>query len=228
MRSGDDRLARLRSRAATVERARIARELHDGIIQAVMGVQIQLAALSTQAVEESPGVASELKRLDGLLKQEVVGLRQLIQRLKPSDLGPDQLVDVLQEVVERFERETGIATEFVTQVDRVPLTPQACREVTRIVQEALVNVRKHSGARHVSVRFATVDGCCVLSIDDDGCGFGFSGRLSQDDLEDAQEGPSVIKERVRLLGGELTVESDPGQGARLEIAVPLSTYGIHA
>ena len=118
MRSGDDRLVRLRSRAAAVERARIARELHDGIIQAVMGVQIQLAALSTQAVEESPGVASELKRLDGLLKQEVVGLRQLIQRLKPSDLGPDQLVDVLQEVVERFERETGIATEFVTQVEK--------------------------------------------------------------------------------------------------------------
>ena len=227
MRSGDDRLARLRARAASVERARIARELHDGIIQAVMGVQIQLAALSMQAGEQSPGMASELRRLDGLLKQEVVGLRQLIQRLKPSDLGPDQLLETLEDVIERFERETGIATRFVSQIDQLSLTPQACREVARILQEALVNVRKHSGARNVVVRFATADGCCVLSIDDDGCGFPFAGRLSQDDLEHAQEGPVVIKERVRLLGGELTVESDPGQGARLEIAVPLASHGIY-
>jgi signal transduction histidine kinase len=227
MRSGDDRLARVRARAAAVERARIARELHDGIIQTVMGVQIQLAALSTRAADESPGVAGELKRLEGILKQEAVGLRQLMRRLKPSDLDPDRLVDALGDVIEAFERETGIATRFVTDVDRVPLSPQACREVTRILQEALVNVRKHSGARRVSVDFATLDGCCVLSIVDDGRGFPFSGRLSQDDLEDAGEGPSVIQQRVRLLGGELTVQSDPGQGARLEIAVPLASHGIY-
>jgi signal transduction histidine kinase len=96
--------------------------------------------------------------------------------------------------------------------------------VVQILLEALVNVRRHSGARNVFVRLATVNRDCRLSIDDDGCGFPFAGRLSQADLDASRRGPLVIKERVRLIGGELTIESDPGQGARLEIAVPLSDY----
>ena len=77
------------------------------------------------------------------------------------------------------------------------------------------------------VRLTAVNGDCRLSIDDDGCGFPFAGRFSQADLDATRKGPLVIKERVRLLGGELTIESDPGRGARLEIAVPISAYGIH-
>ena len=219
-------LQRLRWRAAAVERARLWRELHDGIIQTVMGVQIQLAALSFRVAKESPGVASELTRLDGILRLEVTSLRELMQQMKPIDLGPDQLVDALADVVEQFQRETGIAARFVTQLDRVALRPRACIEVARIVQEALVNVRKHSGARNVLVRFAAVDGQCTLSIDDDGRGFPFAGRRSQTDLEAAREGPWVIRERVRLLGGKLTLESAPGHGSRLEIAVPLASHGI--
>ena len=113
-----------------------------------------------------------------------------------------------------------------TQLDRVALPPHACREVAQILLEALINVRRHSGARNVFVRMATVNGDCRLSIDDDGCGFPFTGRWSQAELEKGRRGPLVIKERVRLIGGELTIESDPGQGARLEIAVPLSGYGL--
>src|SRR3989442_1019323 len=103
---------------------------------------------------------------------------------------------------------------------------RACREVAQILHEALVNVRRHSGARNVFVRLTAVNGNCRLSIDDDGCGFPFAGRFSQADLEATRKGPLVIKERVRLLGGELTIESDPGRGSRLEIAVPISTHGI--
>ena len=134
-------------------------------------------------------------------------------------------MDGLADFVQRFQRETGIAARFVTQLDRVALSPRACREMARIVHEALVNVRRHSGAKNVFVRLATVNGDCRLSIDDDGCGFPFVGRFSQADLEAARKGPLVIKERVRLLGGQLTIESDPGHGARLEIAVPLSGHG---
>ena len=99
--------------------------------------------------------------------------------------------------------------------------------MAQILHEALVNVRRHSGARNVFVRLTAVNGDCRLSIDDDGCGFPFAGRFSQADLDATRKGPLVIKERVRLLGGELTIESDPGRGARLEIAVPISAYGIH-
>ena len=217
---------RLRSTATAIERARIARELHDGVIQSVTAVEIQVAALSLRLGSESPSVVHELRRLNTILREEVVRLRELMQQLKPLDLSPEQLVDGLGDVVQRFQRETGIAAKFVTQLDRVALPPRACREVARIVHEALVNVRRHSGARNVFVRLATVNGDCRLSIDDDGCGFPFAGRFSQADLEAGRKGPLVIKERVRLLGGQLTIESDPGHGARLEIAVPLSGHGI--
>ena len=227
MPSREQGLSQSRARAAAAERARLARELHDGIIQAVLGVQTQLAALSIRLIGQSPELSGELERLGTILRQEVVSLRGLIQQRKPADLPQERLLDVLAEIVANFERETGIAARFISHFDQVALTPRACHEVTRIVQEALVNVRKHSGARNVFVRFAAVDGCCVISIDDDGRGFPFAGRMSQDDLDESQEGPWVIQQRVRLLGGELTVDSDPGQGTRLEIAVPLSSHAIH-
>jgi signal transduction histidine kinase len=220
-------IRRVRSAAAATERGHIARELHDGVIQSVTGVEIQVAALSLRLAKESPGVANELRRLKMILREEVVSLRELMHQMKPLELGPHQLVDALEDSVQRFQRETGISARFVTQLDRVALTPRACREIAQILHEALVNVRRHSGARNVFVRLTAVNGDCRLSIDDDGCGFPFAGRFSQADLEATRKGPLVIKERVRLLGGELTIESDPGRGARLEIAVPISTHGIH-
>jgi signal transduction histidine kinase len=215
---------RLRAAACAIERGRIARELHDGVIQTVAGVEVQMAALKLRLADQSPVVADELTKMNAALRQEVHRLRDMMQQMRPLELDPDKLVDALADFVQRFQRETGIAARFVTQLDRVALPPRACREMARIVQEALVNVRRHSGARNVFVRLSTVNGDCRLSIDDDGCGFPFSGRLSQADLDAARKGPLVINERVRLLGGALTVESDPGRGARLEIAVPLSYH----
>jgi signal transduction histidine kinase len=105
--------------------------------------------------------------------------------------------------------------------------PRVCRELARITQEALVNVRKHSQAKHVFVRLGATNGSCKLTVEDDGRGFDFSGRMSQNEMELARKGPGVIKERVRFIEGELTIESSPGEGARLEVSVtskPESTY----
>ena len=217
-------IRRLRAAAAAIERGRIARELHDGVIQTVAGVEIQIAALKLRLAQESPSTAQELGRMGQMIRQEVHRLREMMQQMRPLEVDPDRLVDALADFVQRFQRETGIAARFVTQLDRVALPPRSCREMARILQEALVNVRRHSGARNVFVRLSAVNGDCCLSIDDDGCGFPFRGRMSQADLDAARNGPLVINERVRLLGGALTVESDPGRGARLEIAVPLSQH----
>jgi two-component system sensor histidine kinase DegS len=144
-------------------------------------------------------LSNELTRLGTILRDEVVNLRDLMQRLKPLNLNGDQLMDALANIVQRFERETGISARFITRFDRIDLPPLACLEVTRVVQEALVNVRKHSGARNVTVRLDA-------------------------DLERTGLGPAVIKDRVRLLGGQMAVDSTPGHGARLEITFPLATY----
>jgi signal transduction histidine kinase len=217
-------LHRLRSRSAADERTRIARELHDGIIQSVMGVQIQLHTLAGRLRREEHPLGDEVHRLGGLLHTEVLGLRDMMQQMQPSELAPERLIDTLADLVQRFQYETGIRARFMSQFERIDLSPRACREVTRMIQEALVNVRKHSGAKSVSVRLTCADGVCRLAIDDDGRGFPFTGRLSLNDVEFGRQGPRVIKERVRLLGGELAVESAPNQGARIAISIPMTGH----
>jgi signal transduction histidine kinase len=142
-----------------------------------------------------------------------------MQQMKPLDLTPKQLLDFLADAVDRFRRDTGIQARFVSELEDIELPPRLCRELARIAQEALVNVRKHSGASNVLVRFASSDGKCKLIIDDDGKGFDFVGRVALDYLDAARKGPQVIKERVRNIGAELVIESLPGQGARLEVTV---------
>lgn len=216
---------RLRSRVGAIERARVARELHDGVIQTLIGLEMQVDVLRRQPAASQGNIAEELGRIQELLRQEVLNLRELMQQMRPIDLGPKQLLDYLAAAVDRFRRDTGISARFVTAFEEVTIPSRVCNEVARIVQEALVNIRKHSGARSVIVRFDSQDENWKLVIDDDGRGFDFAGRLTHAELEAARKGPLVIKERVRSIGGELAVESASGRGARLEITFPQKAYG---
>lgn len=212
-------LHRLRRRAGAAERARFARELHDGAVQSLIGVELQVDVLKRQAEPDGP-VAGELNRIQGLLREEVLKLRELMQQMKSIDVDEQRLLPVLRDAVERFQRETGVSARFVTDIDKLEMPQRVCREMVRIVQESLVNIRKHSGARHVLVRLTASQDDWRLSVEDDGKGFSFSGRFSQSELDDMGKGPMIIKERVHLIAGELTVESNPGQGARLEVSIP--------
>jgi signal transduction histidine kinase len=211
----------LRTQAGMLERARVARELHDGVIQSVSAAVLRLDLLRRQTGAETPA-GEELARIQQILRQEVVNLRELMEQMKPLDLDPRQLLEFLAQTVEKFRRETGINARFISDVEEVAWRPRVCREVARIVQEGLVNVRRHSHAQNVLVRLGSQNGCWNLVIDDDGQGFPFAGRLTQTELDVTRRGPLVIKERVRTIGGELTVDSIPGRGARLEIVIPSS------
>jgi signal transduction histidine kinase len=212
-------LQRLRARAGAAERARVARELHDGAIQSLFGIEMKLEAFR-RATDRSPAfIDREVGDVQDLLRREVLSLRELMQALRPIELeGADQLPDVLASLVERFRRDTGISARFVAPSGGVPLPPAKALEVVRIVQEALVNVRRHSHARNVLVSLTGDDGAWRLVIEDDGCGFAFEGRLSATELEQRRIGPAVIKERARIAGAQLAVESSPGAGARVELA----------
>ncbi len=212
-------LHRLRRRAGAAERARFARELHDGAVQSLIAVEMQVDVLRRQSDAGKP-IGSELGRIQGLLREEVLKLRELMQQMKAIDVDAQRLLGVLNDTVERFQRETGISARFVTDLEVLDMPQRVCREILRIVQEGLVNVRKHSGARHVLVRLGANSEKWSLTLEDDGRGFSFGGRYNQDQLEEAGKGPMIIKERVRLIAGQLTVESNPGQGTRLEIIVP--------
>ena len=220
-------LRRLRLRAGAVERARFARELHDGAVQSLIAVEMQVDVLRRQSGSQSGAVTEELGRIQGLLREEVLKLRELMQQMKSLDVDSRKLLRFLEDTVERFQRETGISARFVSEMMELNMPQPVCREIARIVQEALVNVRKHSGARQVLVRFSSSDARWILVIEDNGCGFPFSGRLSQAELEAMGKGPLVIKERIRLIDGELTIESNPGRGSRLEIGIPQKREAAH-
>ena len=213
-------LRRLRRRAGALERARFARELHDGAVQSLIAVEMQVDVLRRQATSKPERIPEELGRVQGLLREEVLKLRELMQQMKSLDVDSKRLLGLLGDTVERFQRETGITARFVSDLRELDMPQPICRELARIVQEGLVNVRKHSGARHVLVRLNATDRKWTMVIEDDGAGFPFTGRLSQAELDALGKGPVVIKERVRLLAAELTIESNPGRGSRLEIEIP--------
>ncbi len=220
-------LRRLRTRASAIERARVARELHDGAIQSLISAEMRADILRRRAEKECPPIAPEIESLQSLLRGQVIELRELMQQLKPVEVAPDQLLDHLAEQVDRFRRDSGIAARFVSAAEEIQLSAYTCREILLIVQEALVNVRKHARAADVLVSFGRHDGYWCLSVSDDGVGFGFDGTLAGAELMKSARGPAIIKERVANLGGELLIESKPSRGSQVLIKLPQKGYRSH-
>lgn len=211
-------LRRLRSRASAAERARVARELHDGAIQALIGIEMETEAARRLAEKDAPAFAAELAHIRQLLRREVVSLRELMQELRPPDLDEaHHLPDLLAGLVERFRRDSAIAAHFSSTANTASMPLRMAIEVARIAREALTNVRKHSGADRVLVELTAFGTGWRLSVDDNGTGFPFSGRLTDAELRSRWAGPAMLMERARLIGGAVAVESKPGQGARVEV-----------
>jgi signal transduction histidine kinase len=202
-----------------VEQNRVVRELHDGTLQSLLALDMRLEPLRRQLASQVP-VAQELLRIQDVLRQEAQKMRDFMQQTKPLDVNAKNLRSRLREVVERFERETGISTQIVSEPAEVDLSRWVCGVVLRILQEALVNVRKHSGANNVLVQFGRTGNQWQLAVEDDGGRFPFSGRFSQTELEASRRGSFVIKECVLSIGGELMIEAIPGRVSRLEITIP--------
>jgi signal transduction histidine kinase len=216
-------LRRLRAQATSEERARVARELHDGVIQSLFAADVKLEVLSREAGADG-ALTSGLREVQELVRREVIELRGLLLALRPYVIDTsEQLPDRLAEVVGRFERETGIRARFV-KMGEPHLEVWRANELLRIAQEALVNARRHSGARQVLVRLLASEHQCQLVVEDDGRGFAFEGRLDEQSLARRGVGPLVIRERAQLIGAALVIESTPGAGSRLEVSVAGGTH----
>ncbi|HSB74771.1 MAG TPA: histidine kinase, partial [Terriglobales bacterium] len=121
-------LARLRHRAGAIERARVARELHDGAVQSLISVEMQVDVLRRRAGDQPSEVVPELGRIQKLLREEVLKLRDLMQQMKPLAVDAKTLVPFLQDVVSKFQRETGLSARFSCQEAVIELPPKVCRE----------------------------------------------------------------------------------------------------
>ena len=169
----------------------------------------------------------ELKRIHDLLLEEARKLREFMQQMKPVDVDGKNLRAHLTELIERFQRETGITAMVVFKSNLAALRVQACNIVARIVQEGLVKCESTAGRAMFSFSLIVATGGWRLIIDDDGRGFPFSGCLSLRDLEVDGKGPLVIRECVRSIDGELLLESIAGRGSRLVITIPHKWQSAH-
>ena len=201
------------------ERKRIARELHDETGQALASLMVGL-----RNVDEAPS-PGEVRRRLGDLRQVVAGIlenvRRLALELRPSVLDDLGLAAALrryaQDYMARFHTPLDLQ---LSGLEGRRLDPSVETTVYRIVQEALTNVAKYAQAQHVSVLVEARDSLLTAIIEDDGCGFEV-GSVQKDGLAAKKLGLYGMRERAELVGGSLTIESQPGSGAAVFVRIPL-------
>jgi signal transduction histidine kinase len=212
-------LPRIRRRAAAHERARLGRELHDGILQELAALDVELEVIRRRGTQAPDTLEASLADIQDRVRGQVRELRYVAERARAYEVDPLRLSTVLAELVERFGRDTGIGATFEPPEEQVGLPPRVCGEIVRIVQEALVNVRRHSRAHHVIVQFACDNADWKLCIEDDGQGLRTWGTAPVAAGFPAVRRPAVIEERVQSIGGTLRLAPGDGAGVRLEIAI---------
>ena len=213
----------IRSRAESAreaERQRIAADFHDGPLQNFISFQMRLEIIRKLLARDTEAAAAELRQLQTLCRDQVTDLRGFVRSMRPVDEGVS-LSASLSRMVEQFQRDTGIAATFASTDFGDPQQTEVSLELLQIVRETLANVQRHSGASRVAVHLGKQAGKLEVRAEDNGSGFPFAGSFRLEELDLMRMGPVSIKRRVRLLGGELLLDSHPGQGCVLQIRVPL-------
>src|SRR5215210_6904428 len=217
-------VAQLRESAAGEERVNLARELHDGVLQSLTAASLQAQRARLAIATASPDAEQRLAVVEETILAEQQALRLAISDLKPGAIKETTPVDVvprLREVATRVARQWDVRTHLNLQND-VPAIPQKLsHELTRMVQEALVNAIRHGAAKEITVTCLTIGFDLAIAVSYQGRGFaGFHGRHDLASLNEMKAGPRTLKERVSAVGGALVIESGEG-GARVEIRVPM-------
>jgi signal transduction histidine kinase len=204
----------LRTLAVAEERARIAREMHDGMAQVLASVNTKAQAVreflrrgkSEQALAQLEQLASDAREVYADVREGILALR--------SAGGSQPFAETLPEFLGSWQSQNGVAVDL-TVVGEIELAPTVGLQLLRILQEALANVRKHARVERVRVSVARDEGWIVAGVADEGVGFDGSTPLGESHF-----GLSIMRERVESVGGEITIESRPGAGTRIEVRVP--------
>jgi PAS domain S-box-containing protein len=200
--------------AQEAERCRIAREMHDDLTQRVAVLAIEAGKLEQEAESSAP-LSGRLREI----KEQLINLSQdvhaLSRQLHPSILDDLGLVDAMRSECARFSQREGIAVCYTPQDIPPGIPKEVALCLYRIAQEGLRNIAKHSSAREARVSLTADDDSILLSIED--AGVGFSSRQSQGNLG---IGLASMEERARLIGGEFSVRSEPGNGTLVEVWAP--------
>jgi two-component system nitrate/nitrite sensor histidine kinase NarX len=207
--------ARLEGEARRVaimeERAIIGNELHDSLAQSLIGMRLQAKLLGEYLARKDLGRAQyEAGRLRRAVEQANDDVRELLTNYRLK-IGEGGLAQTLAELLERFRRDTGIAVFFQNECPVLDLAPAQEIQVFYIVQEALTNIRKHSGAHNVRLLLNSQDDLYTVLIEDDGLGMSGSAEASPGE----HAGLAIMRERTERLAGQIVIESEPGEGTRI-------------
>jgi two-component system nitrate/nitrite sensor histidine kinase NarX len=213
---------RLRSRerelAVSEERNLLAQELHDSIAQglAFLNIQVQLLqdSLRKGRGEEAMQTAGQLR--EGV-QESYDHVRELLVHFR-TRMHQSDLDSAIAAALEKFEGQTGIATEFVCEGSGVPLEPTVELQIMHIVQEALSNIRKHASASQVRVTVRRSRQAVEVLVDDDGGGFDPVNEPKV--VSDRHVGLKIMRERAHRIGGECRIVSAPGKGTQVRLVLP--------
>ena len=204
-------------RARDEERQRIAADFHDGPLQSFIGLLMRLEILRKILARDHDMAVEELRQLQELCKKQVGELRTFVRSMRPAEVDGASLGASVSRMVEQFQKDTGISSAFLAGDAFDPPETEVALEILQIIREALNNIHKHSRASRVAVSLARRGDHLEIAIDDNGAGFPFSGSYTLDELDLLRLGPVSIRRRVRALGGELLLDSRPGQGSGLKV-----------
>jgi signal transduction histidine kinase len=203
------------------ERTRIAQETHDGLLQSLMGVRIRLNRSKRLSQMPAARLQAELDEMASEITYSVQDLRNLINELNDQIL-PDGLTAALQQLIQRQQRTypIDIQADLHCAPDLIPVDQEL--HILRIVQEALANAARHSGAAHVWLAVGCVEqnGATLLHVQirDDGRGFDPATQTG------AGWGLKNMQRRATQLHGELRIDSRPGRGAVIDLTIPLRDH----
>ncbi len=197
------------------ERTMLSHELHDSLAQTLASLRLQVRMLDETLEHDgtdAAGARGEVLRIKNGLDEAYAELRELLGHFR-APFDERGLVSAIEDAIDRFRKDTGILIFFQNNWKQQRLPSVMEMQVLRIVQESLANIRKHSRAHAVRVLMRTEDdGTNMVLIEDDGVGikeWALSGKLGE------HVGLSIMQERARRLGGELSIESEPGEGTRV-------------
>jgi len=202
------------------ERAKISRELHDEIAQVMMGINLHLATLKKEAATNTKDLRRKIARTQRLVEKSVDNVHRFAGQLRPPALDDLGLFAALHTYITEFSKQTGLSVRFTSFTrDKTKHLDSTGRTVLyRIAQESLANVAKHAKASRVVVNLCKLRGTIRMEIQDDGRSFKTQVRVSA--RRKKHLGLLGMRERVEMIGGRFTIESEPGQGTLIRAEIP--------
>lgn len=214
---------KLKSIAVIQERTRLSQEIHDGLAQLIGSLRMWAEDIQDSVQDgDYETIQSNAQKIEQTARDAYASLREEMLELRDSTNTGKDIIPVISEYLDRFQRQSNIHTQLtidheISAMGALLLSPPAEIQLLRIIQEAVTNVRRHAKASQVNVSLAKDNNWLKVTIQDDGIGF------NAENIGDDRLGLRIIRERAASIQGNIKVESSPGMGTEITLLVPMLT-----